>query len=111
MDYVILGKSVMLSTCIVTIMRGTSLCQLVYVPPINTDSKESDSDINSHDKSNNKKRNSNRISRNNAAKASEMETKKSARGSLILIAHVVQENQLSQEEDENLVISDNNGMQ
>eukprot|EP00957_Ditylum_brightwellii_P161082 12264189-Ditylum_brightwellii.AAC.1 len=40
-----------------------------------------------------------------------MKTKKSAGDPLISIAHVVQENQSNQEEDENLVNNDNNGMQ
>eukprot|EP00957_Ditylum_brightwellii_P171789 13077602-Ditylum_brightwellii.AAC.1 len=42
---------------------------------------------------------------------SEMKTKKSAGDSLVPIAHVVQENQSSQEEDENLVNNDNDRMQ
>eukprot|EP00957_Ditylum_brightwellii_P193280 14716671-Ditylum_brightwellii.AAC.1 len=74
------------------------LCQLVYAPPIDTEEEESDSD-NDHDESNNKMR---RRRRNNAAKTSEMKTKKSAGNPLIPIAHIVQENQSNQEEDINL---------
>eukprot|EP00957_Ditylum_brightwellii_P070899 5388006-Ditylum_brightwellii.AAC.1 len=40
-----------------------------------------------------------------------MKTNKYAGDPLIPIAHVVQENQSNQEEDENLVNNDNNGMQ
>jgi hypothetical protein len=87
------------------------LCQLVYASPINTYNKESNSNVDNHDESNNKTRSSNRILRNNAAKMSEMKTKKSVGDSLIPIAHVVQENQSNQDEDENLVNNDNNGMQ
>ena len=86
------------------------LCQLVYAPPIDTEEEESDSD-DDHDKSDNKTRSSNRILRNNAAKTSEMKTNKSAGDPLIPIAHVDQEKQSNQEEDENLVNNDNNGMQ
>eukprot|EP00957_Ditylum_brightwellii_P136428 10405199-Ditylum_brightwellii.AAC.1 len=50
------------------------LCQLVYTPPIDTEEKESNSDGN-NDKSDNKNR---RSRRKNAAKTSEMKTKKSA---------------------------------
>ena len=71
------------------------LCQLVYMPPIDTEEEETISDGN-HDESNNKMR---RSRRNNAAKNTEMKTKKSVGSSIIPIAHVVQENQSHQEED------------
>eukprot|EP00957_Ditylum_brightwellii_P033089 2508330-Ditylum_brightwellii.AAC.1 len=73
------------------------LCQLVYTPPIDTEDKESNSDVDNHDKSDNKTKSSNRILRDNAAKMLEMETKKSAGDPLISIAHVVQDNQSNQE--------------
>eukprot|EP00957_Ditylum_brightwellii_P107387 8194276-Ditylum_brightwellii.AAC.1 len=41
------------------------LCQLVYEPPINTDDKESDSNVDNHDGSAEKKMSSSRILRNN----------------------------------------------
>eukprot|EP00957_Ditylum_brightwellii_P145404 11073187-Ditylum_brightwellii.AAC.1 len=49
-----------------------------------------------------KKRSSSKILRNNAAKNTEKKSKKSV-GTSISVAHVVQENQSDQEEDDNLV--------
>eukprot|EP00957_Ditylum_brightwellii_P198815 15154327-Ditylum_brightwellii.AAC.1 len=44
------------------------LCQLVYMPPNDTDNEESNSNMDNHDEITKKERSSNRISRNNAAK-------------------------------------------